>query len=110
MSQRDRKFIESLVLCGTLFVTWPARSNRARRPRQLPAVAPSARHTVVQNQGPIRRVVLITIDGLKPENYLRPDDKVSRFPRCVGLQGRALSATGYSRCFRRSRTPRTPPS
>jgi predicted AlkP superfamily pyrophosphatase or phosphodiesterase len=99
MSQRDRKFVEALVLCGTLFVTVACTKQSCEAPASIAAVAPSARHTVVQNQGPIRRVVLITIDGLKPENYLCPDEQGLKVPTLRWLAGQGAVSDGVQSVF-----------
>jgi predicted AlkP superfamily pyrophosphatase or phosphodiesterase len=61
--------------------------------------SPRAKPVTATDAGPIRRVVLITIDGLKPEAYLHPDQQRLKVPTLRWLKQHGASSDGVMSVF-----------
>lgn len=67
------------------------------QPTALP-VPPQVAHDA-EPPGPIRHVIVLTIDGLMPEAYLRPDVHGLKVPRLRELVARGASSSGAASVF-----------
>lgn len=73
MLQRPLRLVSFVVFGVGLSPATACTKTHCEPPAAVPVATTPKPATSVARPGPIQRVILITIDGLKPDNYLNPD-------------------------------------
>ncbi len=82
------------ALCGALFLA--AAACTAGSP---PAIAPAPGAPAREPTGPIKRVVLVSLDGMMPDTYLHPDAHGLRVPTLRWLMQHGAVSEGVESVF-----------